>query len=443
MPPFRHLSDILERSIDKSTCITITGRVTGVTGTLIKARIPEQVKINDVCLLSGPSPRFEIRAEVVGFIDDNVLLTPMGDISGICTQTRVEHTGDSLKVGVGHQLLGRILDGFGNPIDTAQKGRLQTNTFYPLHSDAPDPLSRPLLRDTMPLGIKAIDALLTCCEGQRIGIFGAAGTGKSVILSMLVKNAGADVIVVALVGERGREVREFLEYHLGEDGMRRSVVVVATSDKAAAERLKAPYVATSIAEYFRDQGKKVLLLVDSVTRFARAKREIALAAGEPPSRRGFPPSVFPELSKLMERSGNTEKGSITGIYTILVEGDDMTEPIADETRSIVDGHVILSRQLAAENHFPAIDILNSLSRVMNLVAEPEHRKAAEKVRQLLAKYEEIELLIKVGEYQAGTDPVADEAIKKIGIIQKFLRQQENETFSFKQIIHQLRILANQ
>jgi type III secretion protein N (ATPase) len=281
------------------------------------------------------------------------------------------------------------------------------------------------------LGVRALDGLLTCGEGQRLGVFAAAGGGKSTLMAMLVKWADVDVTVVALIGERGREVREFLEHELGEEGRRRAVIVCATSDKSSMERSKAAYVATAIAEYFRDQGKRVLFLMDSVTRFARAQREIGLAAGEPPTRRGFPPSVFATLPRLMERVGMGAKGSITALYTVLVEGDDMTEPIADETRSILDGHIILSRKLASANHYPAIDVLSSVSRVMNMVITPDHKKVAGRLRELMAKYQEVELLVKIGEYKRGSDAMADQAIDRIDRIREFLRQRTDEYVSFE------------
>jgi type III secretion protein N (ATPase) len=289
----------------------------------------------------------------------------------------------------------------------------------------------------MELGVRALDAVLTCGEGQRMGIFAAAGGGKSTLMGMLVKGAAVDVTVVALIGERGREVREFLEHELGPEGRRKAVIVCATSDKSSMERAKAAYVATAIAEYFRDQGKKVLFLMDSVTRFARAQREIGLAAGEPPTRRGYPPSVFATLPKLMERTGMNHLGSITALYTVLVEGDDMTEPIADETRSILDGHIVLSRKLGAANHYPAIDVLASASRVMNAVVTPEHKQIAGRMRELMAKYEEVELLVKIGEYKRGGDPVTDEAIDKIDAIRTFLKQRTDEHSSLSQTLERL------
>jgi len=310
-----------------------------------------------------------------------------------------------------------------------------------VYADAPDPLKRRLIDSPLPLGVRALDGLLTCGEGQRMGIFAAAGGGKSTLMGMLVKGAAVDVTVVALIGERGREVREFLERELGEEGMARAVIVCATSDKSAMERARAAFVATAIAEYFRDQGQKVLLLMDSVTRFARAQREIGLAAGEPPTRRGFPPSVFATLPRLMERAGTNEKGSITALYTVLVEGDDMTEPVADETRSILDGHIILSRKLGAANHYPAIDVLASASRVMNALISPQHKQAAGTVRELMAKYQDIELLLKVGEYKKGSDRVADVAIEKHEAIRTFLRQGTDEHVHWHDTLKQLQALA--
>jgi type III secretion protein N (ATPase) len=366
----------------------------------------------------------------VGFSRDAALLTPLGDMYGISAYTEVTPTGRAHMVPVGDGLLGRVLDGLGRPLDADTAGPLQADRFYPVFADAPDPMRRRIIKDPMPLGVRAIDGLLTCGEGQRMGIFAAAGGGKSTLLGMLVKGAAADVIVIALIGERGREVREFIENELGEEGCRRSVIVCATSDKSSMERAKAAYVATAIAEYFRDQGRKVLFLMDSVTRFARAQREIGLAAGEPPTRRGFPPSVFATLPKLMERVGMNDRGSITALYTVLVEGDDMTEPIADETRSILDGHIILSRNLAAANHYPAIDILASTSRVQNAVVSREHRAAAGRLRELMAKYAEVELLVKIGEYKRGGDATTDEAIDKIEVIREFLKQRTEDRSPF-------------
>jgi type III secretion protein N (ATPase) len=422
---FDYVADMLELAISDTPTLAIKGRVTQVIGTIIKAVVPA-VKIGEVCILRQPGEDFEMKAEVVGFAKDAALLTPIGDMYGISATTEVTPTGRAHMVPVGDGLLGRVLDGLGNPMDFDERGPLEADQFYPVFAEAPDPMKRRVIQDPLELGVKAIDGLLTCGEGQRMGIFAAAGGGKSTLLGMLVKGADVDVTVIALIGERGREVREFIEHELGEEGRQKAVIVCATSDKSSMERAKAAYVATAIAEYFRDQGKKVLFLMDSVTRFARAQREIGLAAGEPPTRRGYPPSVFATLPKLMERVGMNDKGSITALYTVLVEGDDMTEPIADETRSILDGHIILSRALASANHYPAIDVLASASRVMNNVTAPEHRKAAGRMRELMAKYAEVELLVKIGEYQQGADKVADEAIAKIDAIRSFLKQGTRE-----------------
>ena len=425
MKTFDYLTDMMQLALDDTPTLTIKGRVVQVVGTIIKAVVPA-VKIGEVCILRNPGEEFEMKAEVVGFSKDAALLTPIGDMYGISAFTEVTPTGRAHMVPVGDGLLGRVLDGLGRPLDADTNGPLQADRFYPVFADAPDPMRRRIIREPLSLGVRAIDALLTCGEGQRMGIFAAAGGGKSTLLGMLVKGTAADVIVIALIGERGREVREFIEHELGESGRKRSVIVCATSDKSSMERAKAAYVATAIAEYFRDQGRRVLFLMDSVTRFARAQREIGLAAGEPPTRRGYPPSVFATLPRLMERAGMNDKGSITALYTVLVEGDDMTEPIADETRSILDGHIILSRNLAAANHYPAIDVLASASRVQNNVVPAEHRAAAGRLRELMAKYAEVELLVKIGEYKRGGDATTDEAIDRIESIRGFLRQQTGE-----------------
>lgn len=425
MKTFDYVTDMMQLALEDTPTLVIKGRVTQVIGTIIKAVVPS-VKVGEVCILRQPGEDFEMKAEVVGFSRDAALLTPIGDMYGISAATEVTPTGRAHMVPVGDGLLGRVLDGLGQPLDADERGPLQADRFYPVFAEAPDPMKRRVIKDPLPLGVRAMDALLTCGEGQRMGIFAAAGGGKSTLLGMLVKGAQSDVNVIALIGERGREVREFIEHELGEEGRRRSVIVCATSDKSSMERAKAAYVATAIAEYFRDQGRKVLFLMDSVTRFARAQREIGLAAGEPPTRRGYPPSVFATLPKLMERVGMNDKGSITALYTVLVEGDDMTEPIADETRSILDGHIILSRALAASNHYPAIDVLASASRVMNNVVSKEHKTAAGRMRELMAKYAEVELLVKIGEYKRGNDATTDEAIDKIEAIRTFLKQRTDE-----------------
>jgi len=413
-----------------------SGRVTKVIGTIVHA-VVSNVKIGELVELQTRSTGERLLAEVVGFLDREALLSPFGETHGVGPHTQVFATGEVLRVPVGDKLLGRVLDGLGNIIDDRDE-LFFPQTFYPVHQSPPDPLTRPVIDMPMATGIRAIDGLLTVGEGQRIGIFAAAGGGKSTLLSMLVKGADVDVTVLALIGERGREVREFIEHNLGPEGMERAVIVVATSDKSAMERTKASFVATAIAEYFRDQGKRVLFLMDSVTRFARAQREIGLAAGEPPTRRGFPPSVFASLPKLMERVGMNDKGSITAMYTVLVEGDDMNEPVADETRSILDGHVILSRKLASAYHYPAIDILSSKSRVMNAVVSDDHRELAARANTLLAAYADVELLVKIGEYRSGSDPLADLAISRNRALNDFLKQGTDEFETFFDTLEKLR-----
>ncbi len=435
--PFDYIVEVLDRAIEDAQLIDVKGRVIQVVGTIIKASVPG-VKVGEVCVLRDPWTGLESQAEVVGFTKETVLLTALGQMSGLSAQTEVIPTRHVHMVPVGESLLGRVLDGLGRPIDSDEKGPLHPEGFYPVYADPPNPLERTIISRPISLGVRALDAMLTCGEGQRMGIFAAAGGGKSTLLAQIVRNTEAEVTVLALIGERGREVREFLEKDLGEEGLRKSVVICSTSDRSAMERLKAAYVATSIAEYFRDQGKRVLLLMDSVTRFGRAQREIGLAAGEPPTRRGFPPSVFSELPKLMERAGNSSKGSITALYTVLVEGDDMTEPIADETRSILDGHIVLSRKLAQKNHYPAIDILQSVSRCQNAIATKEHKADASKLRAILAKYAEVELLLRIGEYRKGADRETDSAIEHIDGVNGFLRQNLVERPSFDETIANLR-----
>lgn len=437
---FDHITEMMSLALEATPTLHIRGRVTQVIGTIIKAVVPT-VKVGELCLLRNAGEDFEMKAEVVGFVKDAALLTPIGDMYGISAATEVIPTGHSHMVPVGSGLLGRVLDGLGRPLDEKERGPLEATKFYPVFADAPDPLKRRIITEPLELGVRALDAPLTCGEGQRMGIFAAAGGGKSTLMGMLVKGAAVDVTVVALIGERGREVREFLENELGDEGRRRSVIVCATSDKSSMERAKAAYVATAIAEYFRDQGKKVLFLMDSVTRFARAQREIGLAAGEPPTRRGYPPSVFATLPRLMERVGMNDKGSITALYTVLVEGDDMNEPITDETRSILDGHIVLSRKLASANHYPAIDVLSSASRVMNAVISKEHKAHAGRLRELMAKYAEIELLVKIGEYKRGTDATTDEAIDKQERIKNFLRQRTDEKSTLAQTLTALEALV--
>ena len=434
---FAYITQVLDRAVEDAQPIEVKGRVIQVVGTIIKASVPG-VKVGEVCILRNPWENFEVQAEVVGFTREAALLTALGAMTGISAQTEVIPTRRVHMVPVGDSLLGRVVDGLGRPIDADRKGPIRPEAYYPVFADPPGPLERRIISRPISLGIRAIDGMLTCGEGQRMGIFAAAGGGKSTLLASIIRNTEAEVSVLALIGERGREVREFIEKDLGEEGLRRAVVVCATSDRSSMERLKAAYVATSIAEFFRDKGKKVLLMMDSVTRFGRAQREIGLAAGEPPTRRGFPPSVFSELPKLMERAGNSAKGSITALYTVLVEGDDMTEPIADETRSILDGHIILSRKLAQVNHYPAIDILASISRCQSAIVPKDHKEAAAKLREILAKYQEVELLLKIGEYQKGADRATDEAIAKIDKVNAFLCQGLAERPGYDETIRRLK-----
>ncbi len=431
-----YLTNALQGAVESSRLVDIRGRVTEVQGMIIKAAVPG-VKIGELCELVTPNDENKAYAEVVGFQGHETVLSPMGEIMGISSTTEVIPTGKVHHVGVGPHLLGHVLNGMGEPLDKTAFEGIEPETYYPVYTDAPDPMTRKIIDHPLPLGLRVMDSVLTCGEGQRMGIFAAAGGGKSTLLSMLVKGAEVDVTVLALIGERGRELREFIEHDLGPEGVKKSVIIVATSDKSSMERAKAAYTATAVAEYFRDKGKRVLLLMDSVTRFARAQREIGLAAGEPPTRRGFPPSVFATLPKLMERAGMSHTGSITALYTVLVEGDDMTEPVADETRSILDGHIILSRKLAAANHYPAIDVLASASRVMNAITTKEHQAAAGRMRELMAKYEEIELLVKVGEYKQGADAVADEALARIEAIRTFLQQRTDELNDFDDTLNKL------
>ena len=437
---FNYLTDSLRNAVEGGRLVDVRGRVTEVQGMIIKAMVPG-VKVGELCELVMPEGESGF-AEVVGFQGAETILTPLGDIVGISSNTEVLPTGKVHHVGVGPHLLGHVLDGMGFPLREGVFEGVEPEAYYPVYANSPDPLTRQIINRPLPLGLKVLDGLLTCGEGQRMGIFAAAGGGKSTLLSMLVKGAQVDVTVLALIGERGRELREFIEHDLGPEGVKKSVIIVATSDKSSMERAKAAYTATAVAEYFRDKGKRVLLLMDSVTRFARAQREIGLAAGEPPTRRGFPPSVFATLPKLMERSGMSDIGSITAMYTVLVEGDDMTEPVADETRSILDGHIILSRKLASANHYPAIDVLASASRVMNAIIKDDHKHAVGRIRELMAKYDDVELLVKVGEYKAGTDAVADEALVKIDAIKAFLKQGLTEFFEYDDIITQLKQLVD-
>ena len=415
--------------VERTSSVQVRGRVKEVVGLVVKAALPE-AWIGELCLIRSPRSPEPVKAEVVGFRDGDVLLMPLGELVNVGPHSEVVPTGNCLTVKVGDALLGRVLNGLGEPMDAEFKGPLNCNEEFPVLGYPPDPLKRQRVSKPISLGVRAIDAVLTAGEGQRIGLFAAAGGGKSTLLGMIARNTEADVNVITLVGERGREVRDFIENDLGPEGVKRSVIVCATSNESSMVRLKAAYVGTAIAEYFRNKGLKVILMMDSVTRFARAQREIGLACGEPPARAGYTPSVFAELPKLLERSGNSDKGSITAIYTVLVAGDDMNEPVADEVRSILDGHIILSRELAARNHYPAINILESASRVMGAVTDKDHRKSAGALRDALATYKKNEDLIILGAYKTGTDKRVDNAISKISAIDSFLKQATDDKSNF-------------
>lgn len=396
--------------------------------------------IGELCKIHASRGRAVIESEVVGFKENRVQLMPLGEMTGVGQGNMITASGYVLKVGVGMNLMGRVLDGLGIPID--DKEPFVPDTFYPVNNKPPHPLNRKRITEPLTLGVKAIDGLLTIGKGQRVGIFAGSGVGKSTLMGMIARNTKADVNVIALIGERGREVREFIEKDLQKEGLSRSVVVVATSDQPALVRLKGALVATAIAEYFRDQGKDVLLLMDSLTRFAMAQREIGLAIGEPPVSRGYTPSVFGVMPKLLERAGNSEKGSITGLYTVLVDGDDMTEPVTDTARGILDGHIVLSRALANRNQYPAIDILASVSRVMSDIVSPKHKKSAGELKKALAIYRDSEDLINIGAYVKGSNEKIDYAISLIGGILDFIQQSTTESFSFEEVLDNLYNVLN-
>lgn len=397
------------------------GRVAEVVGLVIESNGP-QARIGDLCQVEAGDAW--IPAEVVGFRDERVLLMPLGELAGVRAGCLVEGTGSCLRVPVGMNLLGRTLDGLGTPMD--ELGPLEADGSYPVYGSPPNALRRELISQPLVTGVRALDGVLTIGQGQRMGIFSGSGVGKSTLLGMIARNASADVNVIALVGERGRELREFIEHDLGPEGLARSVLVCATSEQPALVRIKAALTATAIAESFRDEGKQVLLMMDSVTRFAMAQREVGLAVGEPPSTKGYTPSTFALLPRLMERAGTSDRGAITALYTVLVEGDDTSEPIADACRSILDGHVVLSRKLTSRGHYPPIDVLHSLSRVMPLVVSPGQMARANRLRELIAAREDIDDLVSIGAYKAGSKPIADEAIEKWDQIQGFLRQGKTE-----------------
>ena len=406
--------------LDSATPVIVRGKVREVTGLIVRASVPD-VAVGDLVRIISRGGQIKL-AEVVGFKDELAVLMPLGDVDGIGPDSEVEPTGKPLSIQCGEGLLGRVLDGVGRPIDGGPELTGPGFVEWPIMRDPPDPLARKRVTESLSMGIRAIDGLLTVGEGQRVGLFAGSGVGKSTLMGQIARGSDAEVVIISLIGERGREVRDFLEEVLGDEGMERAVIICATSDQPSLVRLKSAYVATAVAEWFRSQGKKVLMMMDSVTRFARAQREVGLAAGEPPARQGYPPSVFSSLPRLLERTGNSADGSITALYTVLVAGGDMEEPIADEVRGIVDGHILLNRDLATRNHWPAIDVLPSLSRVMNAVATREHVEVAGRFRGVLATYEKKRDLISLGAYQYGTDEQVDLAIDLIEELEDILKQ---------------------
>ncbi len=415
--------------------IKMEGKIVKVAGIVAQANGPG-MSIGSLCSIKNSSGQ-SMQAEVIGFNDKRVIVMPFGEMRGIEPGSRIVDVNKNPSIKVGEAYLSRIVDGLGNPIDG--KGSIQAKDDYPIYGNVINPLKREIINDVVDVGVRSINAMHTLGKGQRIAIMSGSGVGKSVLMGMIARHAVADVIVIALIGERGREVREFIERNLGEEGLKKSVVVAATSDSPALVRIRGAHLATTVAEYFRDKGLDVILIMDSITRFAMSLREVGLAAGEPPSAKGYTPSVFIQIPKLLERTGNVEKkGSITGIYTVLVEGDDMNEPIADAVRSIVDGHIVLSRDLAHKGHYPAVDVLSSISRVMHDIVEDDHLDMARKLVKVLATYREAEDLINIGAYIDGTDPQIDLAKKMIHKINSFLQQDINQSITFRESIVRLK-----
>ncbi|WP_073026339.1 flagellar protein export ATPase FliI [Lutispora thermophila] len=425
-----------KKIVETKDFVRYSGRVSQVVGLTIESVGPA-VNLNELCSIVNIKNKNPILAEVVGFKGNTVSLMPLGSLDGIGPGSQVVATGKSMHINVSNDLLGRVLDGLGQPIDG--KGPIESNSLYSIYNEPPDPLLRKIIDTPLSLGVKAIDGMLTIGKGQRVGIFAGSGVGKSTLLGMIARNTTADINVICLIGERGREVNEFIKNDLQDEGLSRSVLVVATSDQPPLIRLKSAYVATTIAEYFRDQGKDVLLMMDSLTRFAMAQREIGLSIGEPPVSRGFTPSVFSVLPKLLERTGTSDKGSITAFYTVLVDGDDMNEPITDAVRGILDGHIVLSRLLANRNHYPSIDVLASISRLMPNIVSDHHKELANEIKKLLSIYKDSEDLINIGAYQKGSNKKIDFAIEKIDSINQFLTQSTKEKVSFDDTI---RIMEN-
>lgn len=422
------------RLLEQVDPVSCRGRVAQVVGLTVEAEGVAS-RIGEICYIYPGDGQDPVSAEVIGFRGGRALLMPLADLGGVRPGSEVVLRGRVFTVQVGHELLGRVIDGLGRPLD--HRGPVGSAVFYPLTSSSPDVLTRSRILEPLPTGVKAIDALLTCGKGQRVGIFSGSGVGKSTLLGMIARHSRADVNVIALIGERGREVQDFIDRDLGPAGLERSVVVVSTSDQSALMRVKGAWIATVIAEYFRDQGLHVAFLMDSVTRFAMAQREIGLAAGEPPTVRGYTPSVFALLPKLMERTGTSDRGTITAFYTVLVEADDLTEPITDAVRSILDGHIVLSRELVAANRYPAIDVLNSSSRLMVSVASPRHKSLAALLREALATYQDAKDLINIGAYVRGSNPKIDAAIDAMPQIESFLRQGVEEFSGFQSTLEGL------
>jgi len=417
------------KMIDETLPFSFNGRLKQVVGLCIEAEGPS-VSVGDLCYIETKDTKRFLEAEVVGFKNDHVFLMPLGNMRGLRPGARIFSNHKPLSIKVGPELLGRVLDGIGNPID--KKGPLVLNQRYSTIAEPPSPLERERIKEPISTGVRAIDSLLTIGKGQRMGIFSGSGVGKSTLLGMIARYTNADVSVIGLVGERGREVREFIEKDLGEEGLKKSVVIVETGDKPPLMRLSAAYTATAVAEYFRDQGKDVILMIDSVTRIAMAQRDVGLAIGEPPAAKGYTPSVFSLLPKILERSGTSTRGSITGFYSVLVEADDFNEPISDACRSVLDGHIILSRDLAAMGHYPSIDVLSSISRVMPDIVDDDHQKTAGKIRKILASYKDAEDLINIGAYVKGTSKSVDFAISKMGKVNEFLQQNLAEPSHFQE-----------
>ncbi len=433
--------DLAQQYIDKNLkrisnldLIKLNGKVTDVIG-LVIVSVGPNVSLGEVCTIVNKSGHEVCKCEVVGFREGKVLSIALGEVHEISPKCEIIASGKMFTVGVGKELLGRVIDGLGNPIDG--KGEIKVSSFRSLHREPPNPLERKRINSVLQTGVRAIDGLLTVGRGQRVGIFAGSGVGKSVTLGMIARNTDADINVITLIGERGREVREFIEKDLGEEGLKKSVVVVATSDKSALVRMKGAYIGTTIAEYFRDLGMDVLFMMDSVTRFAMAQREIGLTIGEPPTTKGYTPSVFAALPKLLERAGTTESGSITGLYNVLVDGDDMTEPIADAVRSILDGHIVLSRKLANSGQFPAVDPLQSVSRVMPDIVTKQHRERTIIFNEILSTYREAEDLINIGAYVKGSNPQIDHALNKMSYMRSFLKQDIFESSEYRSTLDRL------